>query len=70
MAQAGEHKYINILAGQQEEYQTEVIVPIICEGDVVGGVALLNKDPKRKFADTEMKMAICAAAFLGKQMEQ
>ena len=69
-AQTGDHRYVNILYGQQEEFLAEVIVPIICEGDVVGGVVVLNKDPKRKFADTEFKMATCAAAFLGKQMEQ
>ena len=70
MAQQGEHKYVNVLSGQQEEYLAEVIFPIICEGDVVGSVVLLTKEPKRKFADTEAKMASCAAAFLGKQMEQ
>ena len=70
VAQQGEHKYVNVLSGQQEEYLAEVIFPIICEGDVVGSVVLLTKEPKRKFADTEAKMASCAAAFLGKQMEQ
>ena len=70
MAQMGEQKSVNVLSGQQEEYLGEVIHPIICEGDVVGSVMLLTKEPKRKFADTEFKMVSCAASCLGKQMEQ
>ncbi len=48
----------------------EAIHPIICEGDVIGGVILLSKDEKKKFTGTEQKVASCAADFLGRQMEQ
>ena len=53
-----------------EEYKYEVISPIICEGDIIGGVILLSKDIKRKLTELEQKMAACAAGFLGSQMEQ
>lgn len=61
--------YIKILAEQEKEYAYEIIAPILCEGDVVGGVVLLAKDEKTKFGELEQKIAACAAAFLGKQME-
>ena len=47
-----------------------MISPILCEGDVIGGVILLAKEAKKKFSELEQKMASCAAGFLGRQMEQ
>lgn len=70
IAKEGEKNYVPICNGQQETYTEEVVAPILCEGDVIGGVILLNKDNKRKFLDLEQKMAACASTFLGKQMEQ
>lgn len=65
----GNINYIIIVDGT-EEYVEEVICPIICEGDVIGGVILLKKEDKKKFGEAEQKVAMSAAAFLGKQMEQ
>ena len=70
MACYGERNYIPVINGQPEEYVGEVIAPIVCEGDVVGGVILLTKDVKKKLAEVEQKISACAASFLGKQMEQ
>lgn len=64
-----EKTYAKILAEQEKEYAYEVITPILCEGDVVGGVVLLARDEKMKFGELEQKIALCAATFLGKQME-
>ena len=47
----------------------EVIVPIICEGDAIGSVALFSRDQRTKMGDTELKLAQTAAGFLGRQME-
>ena len=66
----GDKKYVKIIAEQEEDYEYEVITPIICEGDVIGGVIFLSKDEKKKLGGTEQKMAVCAASFLGRQMEQ
>ena len=33
----------------------EVIAPIICEGDPIGAVALLSRDPKAKPGEAEVK---------------
>ena len=70
MAALGDKKYVAITDSQEEEYEYEIICPIICEGDVIGGVILLSKDAKKKLGELEQKMAACAAGFLGKQMEQ
>ena len=42
---------------------------ILCEGDAIGAVLLLSKDPKYKMGTLEQKLASTAAGFLGRQME-
>ena len=70
LAAKGDKKYVKVTSDQEEEYAYEVITPIICEGDVIGGVLLLTREDKAKFGNLEQKMAACAASFLGRQMEQ
>ncbi len=50
-------------------YESEAICPILCNGDVIGGVVFLNRDKKRKFGEMEQKLIECTAGFLGRQME-
>lgn len=69
LARAEDTKYVRITPGEKEFSET-VICPILCEGDVIGSVVLLNKDEKKKFGELEQKVAFSAAGFLGKQMEQ
>ena len=52
------------------DYAEEAICPIICEGDVIGGVILLNTADKEKMGEVELKLIQSAAGFLGRQMEQ
>ncbi|TCT13055.1 AbrB family transcriptional regulator [Natranaerovirga pectinivora] len=70
MATKDDKKFVNITDDDFDEYTSEVITPIISEGDAIGAVILLNKDPKVKMGETEQKLAFSAAGFLGKQMEQ
>ena len=51
-----------------KEYASQVIYPIICEGDVIGSVIILIKG-SRKISETEHKLAGVAAVFIGRQME-
>ena len=53
----------------EEDFYAEAISPIICEGDVLGSVIILSRDNKCKFTDTEKKLCMAAADFLGRQME-
>jgi len=54
----------------QEKYTSQVIAPIVSEGDAIGAVILLSKEPNASMGETEMKTAETAASFLGRQMEQ
>ncbi|MCI8293852.1 MAG: stage V sporulation protein T [Hespellia sp.] len=69
LAEKGSRQY-RMIVSDDLEYKEEVICPIICEGDVIGSVVLLNKDEKKQFGDLEQKVAQTAADFLGRQMEQ
>jgi AbrB family transcriptional regulator (stage V sporulation protein T) len=71
IATKDEKKFIDILYdAENDEYTSEVITPIISEGDAIGAVILLSKDTKIKMGEVETKLAHSAAGFLGKQMEQ
>ena len=69
MATKGEKGYIPV-SSEADEYEQQVIAPIISEGDVIGAVMILSKDKKERFGNMELKIAGTAAAFLGRQMEQ
>ncbi|HZK26220.1 MAG TPA: stage V sporulation protein T [Thermoclostridium sp.] len=53
-----------------DRYTSQVITPIISEGDPIGAVMFLSTDPKSKMGEVETKLAQSAASFLGKHMEQ
>lgn len=52
------------------KYSSQVISPIIAEGDPIGAVIIFSKEPDVVMGDLETKLAETAANFLGKQMEQ
>lgn len=70
LASKDDKNFVNIINDDEGEYTYQVIAPIISEGDAIGSVIILTKDPKIKFTETEVKLASTAASFLGKQMEQ
>ena len=63
-------KFTVIVSGQNAELKWQVVSPIICAGDAIGSVVILAKDGRKKPGELEQKMALCAAGFLGRQMEQ
>ena len=70
VASRGDRNFIGICDEAGEEYQHQAIAPIICEGDVIGSVMLLENDNKGKMGEVEQKLVLSAAGFLGRQMEQ
>lgn len=48
---------------------SQVVYPIISDGDAIGSVILLSKDINTKMSDIEKKVVQSAASFLGSQME-
>ena len=69
-ASRGDRNFIGICDEAGEEYQHQAIAPIICEGDIIGSVMLLENDNKGKMGEVEQKLVLSAAGFLGRQMEQ
>lgn len=69
VASREERRFVPIVQGDDEEYSSQVISPIICEGDAIGAVIITTKEQKVKFTDADRKLTGSAAGFLGKQME-
>ncbi|MDP4093527.1 MAG: stage V sporulation T C-terminal domain-containing protein, partial [Bacillota bacterium] len=72
VVKSSEEKAISIIAEESGErkYTSQVVSPIISEGDPIGAVILLSTDPNIRMGEVEAKLAQSAAGFLGKQMEQ
>ncbi|MBE5869177.1 MAG: stage V sporulation protein T [Lachnospiraceae bacterium] len=70
LASKGERSFIAISEEMSDEYVHEALTPIICEGDVIGAVVLLESEGKEKMGEVERKLIMSAAGFLGRQMEQ
>ena len=70
MAARGDRNFVEVGDDAGTEYQNEAITSIICEGDVIGSVLLLENDAKYKMGEAEQKLVLSAAGFLGRQMEQ
>jgi AbrB family transcriptional regulator (stage V sporulation protein T) len=50
--------------------KAQVIAPIITQGEPIGAVLIVSKDPGVKLGELEIKLAETAAGFLAKQMVQ
>ena len=58
-----------VQSGKDEKSFVQVVAPIICEGDAIGAVAIMSREPRARFGEMEMKLAATACGFLGRQME-
>ena len=54
---------------KERKFNSQVLYPIISDGDVIGSVILLSKDSRTKMTEVEQKVVQSAASFLGSQME-
>ncbi len=70
MASRGGRGFIPISSDGGEEFFHEAICPILCEGDVIGAVILVENDDKQRMGEVEQKLILSAAGFLGRHMEQ
>jgi AbrB family transcriptional regulator (stage V sporulation protein T) len=69
VANRSDSNYVPILEDDSaDNYNHQLIAPIISEGDVMGAIIFLSQD--KKMGEVEGKLAQTAAGFLGKQMEQ
>jgi len=51
-------------------YTAQVIVPILADGEIIGGVMLLSREGGAKMSYTDQKVAETTAVIVGRQMEQ
>jgi AbrB family transcriptional regulator (stage V sporulation protein T) len=72
VVKSAEEKPIPVLADESPDrkYTSQVVTPIISEGDPIGAVMLLSVEPNVRMGEVEAKLAQSAAGFLGRQMEQ
>ena len=57
-------------AAEGSKYFLGAVTPVICEGDMLGGVLLLAEPEQSRFpGEFELKLIQTVASFLGKQME-
>ena len=52
---------------RDKENNAQIVYPIISNGDTIGTVILMSKDPNKKMTEVEQKVAQSAATFLGSQ---
>ncbi len=54
---------------KERRFNSQVVYPIISDGDTIGSVILWAKDKGIKMTEVEQKVVQSAASFLGSQME-
>jgi AbrB family transcriptional regulator (stage V sporulation protein T) len=70
ISNTAEHKfYKEADEDAMSKFNTEVIAPIISEGDPIGAVILGTREKDAKMSELELKLVETAAGFLAKQME-
>ena len=52
-----------------KKYNSQIVYPIISNGDTIGTVILMSKDTNTKMNEVEKKLAQSAATFLEIQIE-
>ncbi len=60
---------ITIEENENHDYASQVIVPIISQGDPIGSVIFFSRDQEKQLGDMELKTAEIAAHFLASQMD-
>lgn len=54
---------------KERKFNSQVVYPIVSQGDTIGSIILISKDQNTKMGDVELKVVQSAAGFLGNQME-
>ena len=69
VADLGEQDFVKVTEEDENEFQTQTIVTIICNGDSIGSVVLYGRDSTKYSAEDVKQLVQTAAQFLGRQME-
>ena len=53
-----------------DAYTAQLVMPILSDGEIIGGIILLNRGAGAKMSDIDQKVAEATATIIGRQMEQ
>lgn len=53
-----------------ENYTAQIVVPILADGEIIGGLMLVSRETGASMSDVDRKVAETTANIVGKQMEQ
>ena len=62
-------KSIKIYKGDENEYENQMVIPILSNGDLFGGVVLFDKQRDKRFNSLDEKMVMFGASLLSSQFE-
>ena len=51
-------------------YSAQILVPILADGEIIGGLILLSRESGVQMSDIDQKVAETTASIVGRQMEQ
>lgn len=60
---------IPVARGAEFDFSSEIIVPVLSHGDLIGALVLLEKNKDKAFVGADVKFASMGASFLAKQFE-
>lgn len=53
-----------------DAYTAQIIMPILSDGEIIGGILLLSRNAGARMSDVDQKVAETTATIIGRQMEQ
>ena len=60
---------IRLYRGDENQYENQIIIPILSNGDLLGGIVVYDKDRVRRFTDMDEKILSLASSFISTQFE-
>lgn len=69
LAEKQSQSYVPLFQEKSDPYLYQAVAPIICQGDLIGSVILIEGDRRKKLGEVELKLVSAASIFLGKHME-
>ena len=51
-------------------YTAQLVMPILSEGEIIGGILLLDRNQGARISEVDQKVAEATATIIGRQMEQ
>ncbi|MCD7981849.1 MAG: stage V sporulation protein T [Clostridiales bacterium] len=68
VSEKADANFVKITADDSSDYQTQAISTIISDGDAIGAVIMCGREGREASCETQEKLVLTAAGFLGKQM--